>query len=59
MEQAHINVVRIGEFAWSTIEPSEATTTLPGLTPPSHWLPGITSLLLWEPPPMRRQPGSP
>jgi beta-galactosidase len=23
MEQAHINVVRIGEFAWSTMEPSE------------------------------------
>jgi beta-galactosidase len=23
MEQAHINVVRVGEFAWSTMEPSE------------------------------------
>jgi beta-galactosidase len=23
MEQAHMNVVRVGEFAWSTIEPSE------------------------------------
>ena len=23
MEQAHMNVVRIGEFAWSTLEPSE------------------------------------
>jgi beta-galactosidase len=23
MEQAHLNVVRIGEFAWSTMEPSE------------------------------------
>ena len=23
MEQAHMNVVRVGEFAWSTLEPSE------------------------------------
>ena len=23
MEQAHLNVVRVGEFAWSTMEPSE------------------------------------
>ena len=28
MEQAHINFVRVGEFAWSTMEPQEGTFDL-------------------------------
>jgi beta-galactosidase len=48
MEKAHIHFVRITEFAWSTMEPSEGHyATLTRSNVRYAWLRSITSLLCW------------